>query len=112
MQKKQQQDQSQIKWISDFIWNIADDRLRDGSGTLTGGDAGAPAILATVDNRNTAGVGATCPPSGGNPANFDDPGIRGENKFGVIVMCGDAGQQESVYNDLTGMGYNCKIVVV
>lgn len=29
MQKKQQQDQSQIKWISDFIWNIADDRLRD-----------------------------------------------------------------------------------
>ena len=22
-------DQSQIKWISDFIWNIADDRLRD-----------------------------------------------------------------------------------
>ena len=27
MQKKQQQDQSQIKWISDFIWNIADDRL-------------------------------------------------------------------------------------
>jgi len=28
MQKKQQ-DQTQIKWISDFIWNIADDRLRD-----------------------------------------------------------------------------------
>jgi len=28
MQKKQQ-DQSQIKWISDFIWNIADNRLRD-----------------------------------------------------------------------------------
>ncbi len=24
-----QQDQSQIKWLSDFIWNIADDRLRD-----------------------------------------------------------------------------------
>jgi len=29
MQKKQHHDQSQIKWISDFIWNIADDRLRD-----------------------------------------------------------------------------------
>jgi type I restriction enzyme M protein len=27
--QKKQQDQSQIKWISDFIWNIADDRLRD-----------------------------------------------------------------------------------
>jgi len=26
---KVKQDQSQIKWISDFIWNIADDRLRD-----------------------------------------------------------------------------------
>jgi len=22
-------DQSQLKWIADFIWNIADDRLRD-----------------------------------------------------------------------------------
>lgn len=27
--QKNQQDQSQIKWIFDFIWNIADDRLRD-----------------------------------------------------------------------------------
>lgn len=26
---KERQDQSQIKWIADFIWNIADDRLRD-----------------------------------------------------------------------------------
>lgn len=26
---KKQQDPSQIKWISDFIWKIADDRLRD-----------------------------------------------------------------------------------
>ncbi|MBF0853476.1 SAM-dependent DNA methyltransferase [Gluconobacter wancherniae] len=26
---KRHQDQSQIKWLSDFIWNIADDRLRD-----------------------------------------------------------------------------------
>ncbi|MBS0458007.1 MAG: SAM-dependent DNA methyltransferase [Proteobacteria bacterium] len=28
MQNKHQ-DQSQIKWVADFIWNIADDRLRD-----------------------------------------------------------------------------------
>lgn len=27
--QKRQQDQSQIKWVADFIWNIADDRLRD-----------------------------------------------------------------------------------
>ncbi len=26
---KKYQDQSQIKWVADFIWNIADDRLRD-----------------------------------------------------------------------------------
>jgi type I restriction enzyme M protein len=27
--RNKQQDQSQIKWISDFIWNIADDLLPD-----------------------------------------------------------------------------------
>jgi hypothetical protein len=25
MMQKRQQDQSQIKWVADFIWNIADD---------------------------------------------------------------------------------------
>jgi type I restriction enzyme M protein len=29
MKASQPQDQSQLKWIADFIWNIADDRLRD-----------------------------------------------------------------------------------
>jgi type I restriction enzyme M protein len=29
MRPVKEQDQSQIKWISDFIWNIADGRLRD-----------------------------------------------------------------------------------
>jgi type I restriction enzyme M protein len=29
MKASQTQDQSQLKWIADFIWNIADDRLRD-----------------------------------------------------------------------------------
>lgn len=29
MKPNRHPDQSQIKWISDFIWNIADDRLRD-----------------------------------------------------------------------------------
>jgi len=29
MKANKQQDQSQLKWIADFIWNIADDRLRD-----------------------------------------------------------------------------------
>jgi hypothetical protein len=43
---------------------------------------------------------------------FDDKGIEGKSKYGVIVECESAGTQESVFNDLTGMGYNCKIVVV
>ena len=29
MKASKQQDQSNLKWIADFIWNIADDRLRD-----------------------------------------------------------------------------------
>jgi len=29
MKSSQSQDQSQLKWVADFIWNIADDRLRD-----------------------------------------------------------------------------------
>jgi len=29
MKTKKQQDQSNLKWVADFIWNIADDRLRD-----------------------------------------------------------------------------------
>jgi ParB-like chromosome segregation protein Spo0J len=43
--------------------------------------------------------------------NFDDPGISDKNQFGVIVVCESAGTQESVFNDLTKMGFNCKIVV-
>jgi hypothetical protein len=29
MKHAKQQDQSNLKWVADFIWNIADDRLRD-----------------------------------------------------------------------------------
>jgi hypothetical protein len=43
--------------------------------------------------------------------NFDDPGISDKNQYGVIVVCESAGTQESVFNDLTKMGFNCKIVV-
>ena len=44
-------------------------------------------------------------------ANFDDEGIESKNQYGVIVICESAGTQESVFNDLTNMGFNCKIVV-
>ena len=42
---------------------------------------------------------------------FDDDGIDAKNQYGVIVICESAGTQESVFNDLTGMGYECKVVV-
>ncbi len=43
--------------------------------------------------------------------NFDDEGISDKSQFGVIVICESSGTQESVFNDLTNMGFNCKIVV-
>jgi len=49
--------------------------------------------------------------AGEDVGNFDDEGISDKNQFGVIVICESAGTQESVFNDLTGMGFNCKIVV-
>ena len=42
---------------------------------------------------------------------FDDIGIDKKNQYGVIVMCESEGTQESVFRDLTGMGFTCKIVV-
>ncbi len=36
------------------------------NGVLTGGDVGAPAILATIDNTNIVGVPGACPPPSGN----------------------------------------------
>lgn len=51
-------------------------------------------------------------PSGEAKDPFNDPGITAQNKFGIIVECDSAGAQESIFNDLTGMGYKCKILVV
>ena len=35
-----------------------------------------------------------------------------ESQYGVIVMCASEGEQEHVYNKLTGDGYSCKVVSV
>ena len=50
-------------------------------------------------------------PEPDDEGNFDDEGISDKNQYGVIVVCESAGTQESVFNDLTKMGFNCKIVV-
>lgn len=34
------------------------------------------------------------------------------DQYGVIVMCGDAGEQEEVYNRLESEGYSCRVVTV
>lgn len=55
--QKQQQDQSQIKWISDFIWNIADDRLRDDFIAYQDGfSPNVQEILTKFNFRNTEDV--------------------------------------------------------
>ena len=33
-------------------------------------------------------------------------------QFGVTVICSDAGEQERVYDELRGQGYECRVVVV
>lgn len=43
---------------------------------------------------------------------FDDNGVEGSNKYGVIVMCESESSQESVFTRLTNEGFNCKVVVV
>jgi ParB-like chromosome segregation protein Spo0J len=49
--------------------------------------------------------------AGEGEGNFDDEGIEGKSQYGVIVMCENEGNQESVFKDLQGMGYECKVVV-
>lgn len=43
---------------------------------------------------------------------FEDEGIEQKNKFGVIVMCENEGDQQGIYTRLTTEGFNCKVVVV
>jgi hypothetical protein len=49
-------------------------------------------------------------PPGGDP--FGDEGITPKNQFAVIVACPTEDRQIEIYNELTGMGYECKVVVV
>lgn len=41
-----------------------------------------------------------------------DSGFTYKEQFGVIVMCKNEDEQESVYNKLTNEGYDCKVVAV
>lgn len=50
--------------------------------------------------------------SGEIAGDFSDPGISGQNKFAVTVLCDSEAEQEVLYMRLTGEGLTCKIVVV
>jgi hypothetical protein len=41
---------------------------------------------------------------------FDDPGIEAKNQYGVIVICDNAGVQESVFNDLVIWALNVRLL--
>lgn len=43
---------------------------------------------------------------------FDDEGIEGQNKFGVIVNCQNEEEQQEIFNNLVAQGLSCKIVAV
>jgi len=42
---------------------------------------------------------------------FSDEGVGIKNQYGVIVICGGEREQETVFKDLSGKGFNCKVVV-
>jgi hypothetical protein len=65
------------------------------------------------ENEELADWGVDLPdfdPPGGDP--FGDEGITPKNQFAVIVACPTEDRQIEIYNELTGMGYECKVVVV
>jgi ParB family transcriptional regulator, chromosome partitioning protein len=52
------------------------------------------------------------PPTGYVPG--EEPGSQSafnyKEQYGVIVICADEGEQEKIYNALSGDGYNCRVV--
>lgn len=49
--------------------------------------------------------------SGSDGTGGDGSGNDYAEQFGVIIVCSDAAHQEQVYNEITKLGYNCKVVV-
>lgn len=42
---------------------------------------------------------------------FEDEGVGYQSQYGVIVKCENEEEQEKIYKDLTGQGFDCKVVV-
>lgn len=71
---------------------------------LEGLDANAQAVAALLD-----GIPGAPAPTGSEPSlavfNYQE-------QYAVSVMCKDAADQERIYNELVGRGYDCRVVVV
>lgn len=69
-------------------------------------DAAVAELMGKADSDpGTGGDG-----DGGQP-NLDPGDGRYKEQYGVIVVLADAREQEAAFNELTALGYKCKIVV-
>ena len=42
---------------------------------------------------------------------FDDEGISdGVNEWGIVIVCKDEGEQIKAFNEMTNMGYKCRVI--
>jgi hypothetical protein len=84
-------------------------------------DAGAlDALLSSVQSGEAAvqsmlaelaeGAGLYQPVDGIDPSLIPDEG-RYEERYGVIIICADGREQQTVYEALTAEGYKCRVVV-
>ena len=84
-------------------------------------DAGAlDALLSSVQSGEAAvqsmlaelaeGAGLYQPVDGIDPSLIPDGG-RYEERYGVIIICADGREQQTVYEALTAEGYKCRVVV-
>jgi len=107
-----------LKEIPIIITDLSEDKQREFliKDNTSGGEWDWEVLANEWDSEQLEGWGLDVPTFDINgetdsEGNFDDPGISDKNQYGVIVVCESAGTQESVFNDLTKMGFNCKIVV-
>lgn len=82
----------------------------DPIGAMAGRDDEAFAALVhdlTVGDQSLAALLMVKVPTDDTESDFDY-----QEKYGVTIICPNAEAQETLYNELNGRGYECKVVVV
>jgi len=86
----------------------------DPLGAMAASDADALSELlagVAIDSDDLrAALEKVTPATAGPPG--DDPGIDYRPQYGVTVICSSESEQERVYDELRGRGYECRVVVV